>query len=88
MTKTAHWWSWWCDLDGQSEWSVFARKFSIKLHRDLQKVFFSYKQVSGDHEWLRMCNAFILCDLVSKVQKGHAANREGSFKYALQKEIL
>ncbi len=24
-------------------------------------------------------NAFILCDLVWKVQKSHAANREGSF---------
>ncbi len=45
--------------------------------------FFSYKQVSGrngDHEWLRMTNAFILCDLVWNVQKSHAANREGSFK--------
>ncbi len=27
-----------------------------------------------------MTNAFILCDLVWKVQKSHAANREGSFK--------
>ncbi len=26
-----------------------------------------------------MANAFLLCDLVSKVQKCHAANREGSF---------
>ncbi len=45
---------------------------------------FLYKQVSGrndDDEWLRMTNAFILCDLVWKVQKRHAANREGSFKY-------
>ncbi len=43
---------------------------------------FLYKQVSGrngDHQWLRMTNAFILCDLVWKVQKSHAANREGSF---------
>ncbi len=27
-----------------------------------------------------MSNAFILCNLVWKVQKGHAGNREGSFK--------
>ncbi len=29
--------------------------------------FFPYKPVigrSGDHEWLRMTNAFILCDLI------------------------
>ncbi len=41
------------------------------------------KQVSGrdgDHEWLRMTNAFILCDLLWKVQKSHAANRECNFK--------
>ncbi len=45
--------------------------------------FFPYKQVNwrnGHHEWLRMTNAFILCDLVWKVQKGHAAIRECSFK--------
>ncbi len=45
--------------------------------------FFAYKQVSrrnGDHEWLRMTNALILCDLVWKVQTSHAANIEGSFK--------
>ncbi len=37
----------------------------------------------GDHEWLRMTNAFILCDLVWKVKKGHAVNREGRFKWWL-----
>ncbi len=45
--------------------------------------FFPYKQVRGrndDHEWLRMTNTFILCDLVWKVQESHAGNREGSFK--------
>ncbi len=44
--------------------------------------FFPYEQVSernDDHEWLRMTNAFILCDLVWKVQKSHAVYREGSF---------
>ncbi len=47
--------------------------------------FFPYKQVSGkngDHEWLRMTNAFILCDLLWKVQRSHAAKREGSFNMA------
>ncbi len=28
-----------------------------------------------------MTNAFILCDLVWKVQESHAANREGRFKH-------
>ncbi len=42
--------------------------------------FFPYKQVNArnsDREWLRMTNTFILYDLVWKVQKCHAANREG-----------
>ncbi len=45
--------------------------------------FFPYKHVSGrngDNEWHKMTNAFILCDLVWKVRKCHAVNREGSFK--------
>ncbi len=50
------------------------------MHRDPQKFFFSsYKQVSGrndDHEWLRMSNAFILCDLLWKVQKNHAGTEK------------
>ncbi len=40
--------------------------------------FFVYTQESvrkGDHEWFEMTNAFILHDLLWKVQKGHAANR-------------
>ncbi len=41
--------------------------------------FFSFKQVS-DHEWFRMTKAFILCDLLWKIPKRHAVNREGSFK--------
>ncbi len=44
--------------------------------------FFPYKQVSGrngDHEWLKLTNTFILCDLLWKVQKSHVANTEGSF---------
>ncbi len=52
--------------------------------RSTKVLFFQYKEVSGrngDHEWLRMTNAFILCNLVQIVQKSHAVNREGSFKY-------
>ncbi len=44
--------------------------------------FFPYKPISGrngDHEWLRMINAFILRDLIWKVQKSHVANSKGSF---------
>ncbi len=52
-------------------------------HTETHKCsFFSYKQINGrivDHEWHKMTNAFILCDLVWKVQKCHAAKREGSF---------
>ncbi len=62
--------------------SLFSRKYSRRPHRDPQKFFFPYKHVIGrnsDHEWLRMANALILCDLVWKVKKSHAANREGRF---------
>ncbi len=40
--------------------------------------FIPYKQVSRRryHEWLRITNAFILCDLLWKVQKCYAANRD------------
>ncbi len=50
----------------------------------------SYKEVrgrNGDHEWLRMTNAFILCDLLWKFQKGHAANRERSFNKSSSTDI-
>ncbi len=82
MTKTVHWWSWSCDLHGSSEGRFCSRKYSRRPQRDPKVNFFPYKQESvrnGDHEWLRMTNAFILCNLVWKVQKSHAANREGSF---------
>ncbi len=52
-------------------------------------LFYPYKQVSGrngDHEWHRMTNAFI-CNLLWKVQKSHAANREGSFNYGVWRQI-
>ncbi len=62
---------------------VFSQDNTPEGHTETFKSsFFPYKQVSGrngDHGWLRMTNAFILCDLVWKVQKSHAVNREGSF---------
>ncbi len=64
---------------------VFSQENTPEGRKETHKSsFFPYKQVSGrnsDHEWLRMTNAFILCDLVWKVKKikSHAANREGSF---------
>ncbi len=64
--------------------SFFSRKYSRSLHIDTPIFIFAYKQVSeryGDHEWCRITNAFIVCDLLWKVQKSQAANREGSFKW-------
>ncbi len=55
-----------------------------EVHKETHKgSCFPYKQVNGrngDHEWLRMTNSFILCDLIWNVKKSHAPNREGSFK--------
>ncbi len=63
---------------------VFSHENTPEGHTETHKCnLFPYKQVSqrnGDHEWLRMTNAFILCDLLWNVPKSHAANREGSFK--------
>ncbi len=75
MTKSAH-----CmgNLGG-----VFSQENTPEGRTEIYKSsIYPYKQISGrngDHEWLRMTNAFILCDLIWKVQKSHAANREGSF---------
>ncbi len=61
----------------------FSHENTPERHTETHKSsYFPYKQVSGrngDHEWLRMINTFILYDLLWKVQKSHAANREGSF---------
>ncbi len=66
-------------------WRVFLTQILQKaVHRPTKVLFCSYKQVSGrngDHEWLRMTIASILCDLLWKVQKCQAVNREGSFKF-------
>ncbi len=64
---------------------VFSRENTPEGHTETHNsFFFPFKQVSGkngDHDWLRMTNAFILCDLLWKVQKSHAVNQEGSFKH-------
>ncbi len=63
-------------------WGVFSSGNTPEGHTETHKCsIFPYKQVSGrngNHEWLRMTNAFILCDLLWKGQKSHAVNKEGS----------
>ncbi len=62
---------------------VFSQENTQEGHTETHKKKIPYKKVSwrkGDQERLRIINAFILCDLLCKVQKSHAANREGSFK--------
>ncbi len=87
MTKSAHWWSWSCDLHWWSRGSSFSHKYLFqKASQRPTEFILSHKQVSGrnsDQEWLRMINAFILCDLLWKVQESHAANRERSFNIVL-----
>ncbi len=62
---------------------VFSQKNTPEVHTEThQSSFFSIWKVSGingDHEWLRMTNAFVLYDLSWKVEKSHAAKRECSF---------
>ncbi len=65
--------------------AVFSQENTPEGHTGTHKSsIFSYKQVSGengDHECLRMTNAFIsLCNLLWKVQKSHRMNWEGSSK--------
>ncbi len=71
---------------------VFSQENTPEDHTKTYKSsFFPYKQVSGrngDHDWLRMNNTFILCDLVWKVQKSHAANREGSFNVNVKEPFI
>ncbi len=64
--------------------SFFSRKYSRRDHRDPQKFIFFIKTCEWEKWWswwLRMTNAFILCNLLWKVQKRLAANREGGFKH-------
>ncbi len=54
-------------------WGDFAQENTPEGHTENHiSSYFPYKQVSGrndDHEWLRITNAFILCDLVWQVEK-------------------
>ncbi len=57
MTKSAHLWSWSCDLHGNLGGVFFSRKYSRRPHRYPQKLIALHIQLSGrngDHEWLRM----------------------------------
>ncbi len=51
----------------------FLRKYLKMVHSAQQKFLFPHKQLSkktnGDHKWLRMINAFILCDLFENFRK-------------------
>ncbi len=84
----------WASMYSMLEWrsggSYVSWTYYRRSHTDPQKFFFPYKQVSGricDHEWFRITNAFILCDLLRKIQKSHAANRERSFKHHMNNRI-
>ncbi len=62
---------------------VLAKILQTAAQRPTKVLFVLYKHVSGingDHEWLRMTNAFILGDLLWKVQKSHPAKKEWSLK--------
>ncbi len=65
----------------------FSHENTPESHTETHKSsYIPYKQVSvrnGDQKWLRITNAFILCDLVWIVQNRYAANRESSFKLTL-----
>ncbi len=64
----------------------FLAKILQKSSQGPTKVHFFHKKTSKWEKWLswwlRMTNAFILCNLLWKVQKGLAANREGSFNHS------
>ncbi len=69
---------------------AFSHKNTPEGHTETHKgSLFPYKHVSGrngDHGWLRMTNAFILCDLLRKAPKGHAPTQfERSCTYTIRK---
>ncbi len=68
------------------QWAVqsfFLWKYSEELTATHKSSFFFFTKTSKWQKcwslWLRMTNAFILCNLLWKVQKRLAGNREGSF---------
>ncbi len=71
-------------------WEQFFLKKILKTaaQRPTKVHFFYINKIMGDYEWLRMTNAFILCDLVWKVQKRHAVNRESSFNLFMQLYVV
>ncbi len=72
MTKSAHWCSWSCDLHGNLEGVLSHENTPEGLTETHKSSSFPYKQTSGKNgyqEWLRMTNAFILCDLIWKVMQ-------------------
>ncbi len=63
--------------------SLFSQQYSRRAHKDPQKFYFFIKTSKWEKWWSgwhRITNAFILCNLLWKVQKSFAANREGIFK--------
>ncbi len=65
-------------------WNFFLPKYSRRAHRDPQKFFFFIKTRKWEKWWSwwhRIANAFILCNLLWKVQKSLSENREGSFTF-------
>ncbi len=73
------------------QWAVgsfFSWKYSRRAHRDPQKFIKTIKWEKWWSWWLRMTNVFILCNVLWKVQKSLAANREGSFKYPILQQQL
>ncbi len=91
--KSGHWWSWLnLPTGGHSNVICMGNRGEFFLTKILQNATqrptkvncFPYKHVRGwnvDHERCRMTNALILCYLLWKIQKIHAANRYRSFKY-------
>ncbi len=70
--------------------SFFSRKYSRRAHRDPHEFIFFIKTSKWEKWswWLRMTNAFILCNLLWKVQKHFAANREDSFKFMYRHKMV
>ncbi len=65
-------------------WAFFSCENTPEEITGTHKNYLFFIKTSKCEKWwpwsLRMTNAFILCNLLWKVQKGLAANREGSFK--------
>ncbi len=72
------------------QWAVgsfFLAKIRQKSSQGPTKILF-FKWEKWWSWWLRMTNVFILCNLLWKVQKRLAVNREGRLKNNTEKDIL